>query len=391
MPTTVGGYVQSPVYCVRFPDGAALTSVSTVRTLEPFDDLKSCDFHISYDTPHGVQESHFTVDTEVSSRSDCVDGQQSAMQWRRNFEAALYRHARARWREREATREGLNPEEISRKSKDEWAMMRCCVPLDRVTVTGISDFHSFATLVSLDIALNELEKVQWNPEHLTAGDLLGPDGDRAATKHTQTMSDPPKRKTLSIPVVKRNTSSPRPGDATPPRISAELHPTRSTTYISSTLPPHLAAVGRNPELADIAPESESNSYQFNLAILNAQEHFAETLQSAVSAAAHGVYKPGAQRPRMVMSIAGMDCLAGECGRAIRSDVLGDDELEHGNGASSKRRSSTLDSLQVGEDESDAAHALHKAEKAAMAAKIFGLKEDEGIWRTSQIAEPPDTQ
>jgi sterol 3beta-glucosyltransferase len=101
-----------------------------------------------------------------------------------------------------------------------------------------------------------------------------------------------------------------------------------------------------------------------VAVLNEQAWFAEALQSAVHGSTGRKYKSGVKRPKVIMDVAGYDCLAT------------DDEVGAQGGILSRTSTSSSD----GEDDDlGFASETLKAEKAALAAKVFGLREDEGIY------------
>jgi sterol 3beta-glucosyltransferase len=242
-------------------------------------------------------------------------------------------------------------------------MLRICIPLDRVEINGISDYHGFATLVGLDVELDDASEVSWHPEHIAQGDFTGsldstPGGRR---KQPGSGASTPKR-TFSIKGAFGKNGS---GQQTPPPSS----PLKQSTYIDSTLPPRLAWAAHGKDEATppgwALGEDWRQQYTFNVAVLNEQAWFAEALQSAVHASAGRKYKAGIKRPRMVMEVAGYDCLAT------------DEEVEAQTGALSRTSTS---SSEAEDEETGFANETRKAEKAALAAKVFGLREDEGIYR-----------
>ena len=247
-------------------------------------------------------------------------------------------------------------------------MMRCCVPLDSVIITGISDYHGFASLVGLDIALGKSQPVSWYPGNITQGDLAGGAGDRVRRQSTGP-STPSKSFSFksAIPFLKSN--SPKPSrDTSPTRTPSEAH---GPMYIDTTFPPWLASalansVKENPTVYE-EDQPSTNSFTFNVAVLNEKAWFAEALQAAVETSAGRRYKTGVTRPSMVLNVGGHDCLAT------------DEELESSGGEVSQV--STRSSEDLDEEKEDKfVSETRKAEKAAMAAKVFGLKEEEPIWR-----------
>ena len=234
------------------------------------------------------------------------------------------------WRRREAIRRGVDPKDVKDGpgNKDEWAMMRCCVPLDRVTIKGVQDYHSFATLVGLDVELDEQRNV-WHPEKIAGGDFTSNDEVRSSRVKdlvkTVTGLDAPRRSFSfrnSIPFVKRSNSDQSPdrklerslsmgfpfhkAKAEPQMDSASTSastpesvnspspaPIRreSTTWIDFTIPPVLA------EGTSYATDWR-DSFAFNVAVLNEQAWFVEALEAAVAAAAERKYRHDAARPKM---------------------------------------------------------------------------------------------
>ncbi|ORY35482.1 hypothetical protein BCR39DRAFT_461494 [Naematelia encephala] len=314
--------------------------LSSVRRLEPLDPDKPCDFHVTYETPEGPRITFFSVDTE-----------QSAIAWRRQFEAAIFRHARVRWRQNKAAKDGLNPDSPTDDMDGQhWTMMRCCLPLDRVRLKGVTDYHSFATLVGLDVELSDGEAVDWHPE--------------------RSRDSSPDRPFSSSP----RSSSPL--AETPPVLaeSAKSPTRKSTHYLDSTLPPRLSHAAQAQASKLSAPpykrgDEHGRVFDFNVAVLNEQVWFAEALEAAVKASAHRKYKDGAKRPKMVLDIGGYDCLTS------------DDEVE--NPITGLRRTSTQDSSDLEDDDEagkpSSSGQSRKEQRIAKVARLFGLKEDEGIW------------
>jgi len=373
----------------------ALISVSSVVRLEPFNDEHPCEFRITYEAPDDPRVSHFTVDTE-----------QSAAQWRKAFEGALFRHARIHWRKNEAIRRGAKPEDF-KETVEEWTMMRCCVPLNIVTIKGVQDYHSFATLVGLDIDLGDRE-MNWRPEKIAEGDFSY-DNDRRQSKHkapnapegdltgndgrrpsktkdivrSATSFDAPRRSfsiKKSLPFANSRASSPgRQPERTPsfnlpfgkktesPRESpeAEFPPIRreQTKWIDTTVPPRLAQATKNQTVEWEAGHDGQQRINFNVAVLNEQSWFVEALEAGVAAAGQRKLRPGAKTPKMSLDVAGYDCLAT------------DEEIEADKGMP---RTSTSSSEE--DTGPQATREMRKSQKASMAAKVFGLNEDEGIWR-----------
>jgi sterol 3beta-glucosyltransferase len=181
-----------------------------------------------------------------------------------------------KWRHTAATRLGKEPE------SDLWNTLRYCVPLNRLTVCAVGDYHGFATLVSLRVALD-----------------------------------------------------------TPHR---EIFPVNNT--ISDNM--------RRLYLEKDAPD-DATSFNFNLAVITDQERFVHQLSDALAVARGRHLKPDAPTPTMSLSIAGIDLLQ--------------DEVEQ-------------TPNEVEPAESLPAKIARKAERSHLAAKVFGLHEEEGMWRKS---------
>ena len=340
---------------------------------------------------------------------------QSALLWRKSFESALFRHARKHWRQNEAQRRGIRPEDVQDgPSEEEWTTLRCCIPIDRVTIQGIQDFHSFMTLVGLDVELNDRQTLTWHPEHVAQGDFSGNDGsDRLPTRTTHATDlaktvnglDVPTRSSSSrmdsipagkdrsrdesvdakprrsyslkpsFPFVGSNRESIRDSSPDRPR-SDHLKPIQrqSSVWIDSGLPPRLARGPTSESLPGYEPSADRQpSFDFNIAILNEQSWFIEALKAAVAAGRDRRYRPHVERPKVSFELAGNDCLAT------------DEDMEE-EGALLRRSSATSsqNTEEAVEDATDperqASREIRKTEKATMAAKMFGLKENEGIWR-----------
>jgi sterol 3beta-glucosyltransferase len=321
--------------------------------MEPFDQDHPCDFRITFETAHlGSREFFFSVDNE-----------QSAAKWRKSLEAALYRHARHKWRENMA-KAGHRLDGVD--GPEDWTTMRSCLPLDRVTIKGLSDYHGFVTLVGLDVSLDG-ERVEWRPEDTAAGDYSG------RIYNTPSKSSFPKslfhrhssgdRNHAEDEISLRRSHSDHRNASTTSEVTAPPSPSRQATgYIDTVIPPHLANSPNDASTTQKFVAPDGNSYEFNVAVLNEQAWFAEALQSAVGAAHERNFKQAVTRPKMKLEIAGFDCLATD------EDV----EQQH------QRNSASSD------DAEDRGHSLtkdmRKAEKGAMAAKVFGLKEDEPVYR-----------
>lgn len=383
--------------------------------MEPFDPEHPDDFHIIYDTPNGEQRSHLSVDTE-----------QSAMQWRRAFEGALFRHATSQWKSKQAAKHGLN---FAEEDKDKWTTLRACIPLDRVTISGVQDYHSFVTLLGLEVDLDDVQKVDFDPSndvddgdpvneelhhgHVHSGRTkpgnakcpIGLQRTDSPVIMTPTSTEPPSLISRASTLTRKSTEG---GHSTPPTSpgvdtptkkfslrntleraftpgshSREPSPTRKSTgphWLDTTVPKPLAKATKlttydpaNTE-SQIDPEAD---YSFNIAVHTEQTWFVESFQRAVENAHKRRYKAGVQRPRMIFNVAGFDCL------------MTDEELD---GPMETPLSGTSDDEDEGEEEDQdtkeesrtqkTVKATRKAEKTSMAAKVFGLDEADGIWRTS---------
>lgn len=343
-----------------------------------------------------------------------MDNGASAIRWRRHFESVLFRHARERFREahsRDAAALGHDPTVRT----DQWGLLRCCVPLDRAIIRGIGEYHSFATLVNLEVLLEDHVQVTWHPEEVAKGNYDGY-GSVASRIDTPTRSrslrsalpsfkrgrksagtgsqeSSPKLSPLSVsttaPELSLDSSSDTPKSPDSVR-SHEGIKREDTRYMDSALnslpifnrlghsktfsgqnhsprssisiPPSPRADGSS---TPTSMEEVQNTFEFLVAVLNEQAWFAAALKEAVAEGHKRHYKEGATPAKMVLDVGGYDCLAT------------DDDLE-------KVSSDNDSSEHLDEDEEDRGKPLivtetRKAEKAAMAARIFGLREDEGIW------------
>lgn len=426
-----------PLRCVlRESDDGALwqnqkliSVVSNVRRMEPFDPEHPTDFHMVYETPSGIQKTHLSVDTE-----------QSAMQWRRAFEGALFRYAASQWKLKQAQRLGVD---VSAEDKDKWTMVRACVPLDRVTISGVQDYHSFVTLLGLEIDLDDVDTINFDPSNEVNRDdpveqqlhqsidggqyhkHAPPHEAHAQRQQPQTQIDPVKRTfslrrtdsptTISSPastetgsdLTQRSTkkvndgtaSTPAssPGIDTPtkrfslrntieraftPTHSRDPSPTRKQSapkWIDTTVPGPLAKATKlsiHDSADPDAPPEVEAEYSFNIAVHTDQNWFVHSFEQAVDVAKQRRYKAGVKRPKMVFNVAGHNCL------------ITDEELDH---PIERHVSITSDEDEVEQDESPPSEvdrtqktikATRKAEKTSMAAKVFGLDEADGIWRES---------
>ncbi|WWC71508.1 uncharacterized protein I206_105466 [Kwoniella pini CBS 10737] len=293
---------------------------SAVRQCEPFDPQQPCDFFVTHETPSGLRRTHFTVDTE-----------QSASQWRRAFDGALYKNAKAKWR--------LEKGDLS----DEWSYLRCCFPLDRTRIKGISPYHSFATLVGLDVSLEQTR--QKDVCNISTGIVEG----------DITTEDEPvhKIRTPTSENLKRSLSSPR----TPP-VERSASPARMQFFNN------VAAFSSDETKSNVV-----NHMDVNIGVFNEQVWFAKALESAVVAASQRKFKLNVQLPPVVFQISGHDL--------VTTDEDMDETID------SARSSMHSDEAIGGDEEKSSGGVLllaaRKAERASMAAKVFGLKEEEGVW------------
>lgn len=373
-----------------------LTAVSNALRLSPYDPSAPREFYLTYDSPDGNRTVHFSVDNEQSSN-----------QWRRLFEGALFRQARQKFRESHMA-EGIDAETKEDLIKDDerWSMIRCCVPLNRVEVEGTADFHSFATLIKLSVELESNQHLTWHPEHLADGNYDG-----YARRSVDLPSTPPRSKTEGETSSKRNSLLPkfrigRSGsrDSSPVRQqSRELSRERSHEKTRASFD----CANERPYWTDIdrvsgteAPPSgvstpaivgymdsamqvtfdrecfqahairtedtewgEENIFQMLVALMNDQRWFADSLREAVTKAHTRRYKEGATHMKMQLDVGGYDCLAT------------DDDLEADD--------ASIPSVDEEEDEEVGKPRFvveaRKAQKTALAARVFGLRESEGIW------------
>ncbi|KAK6910724.1 hypothetical protein I203_104756 [Kwoniella mangroviensis CBS 8507] len=255
-------------------------------------------------------------------------------QWRRSFDRALFRSAKARWR-------SANGQE---EASDEWSYMRCCVPLDRTTIKGISPYHSFATLVGLEANLRNTRQVD---SCSLSGKVVQGDFTTEEESAVQKVRTPPAE------MLKRSFSSPRGSEhrSASPARKHFFGPIAQTMPEDSTL-----------------TVSYGNRLEFNIGVFNEQAWFTKALQTAVLAAAQRRYKPDVQLPPVIFQISGHDVVAT------------DEDLEQ---TLDSFRTSSQSGESIHDEEDSRGDALlqetRKAERASMAAKVFGLKEDEGVW------------
>lgn len=396
-----------------------LLQVSSIRNLEPFDPARPRDFFVVYDAMDGLRRTHFSVDTE-----------QSAVQWRRAFQSALFRHARMQWRKSEAEKsasrsgtgaagtgsEGGGPQ-TTVDYQNSWSTIRCCLPLDRVTIRGIGDYHNFSTLASLDIHLGKQKN-----RFPSASDCGGSFASDMTIPRAPPPNAPPPttgpahsaqpcliQRTSSLkgalPFIKRSVSGSReasPSRAPPARSDSAMTPAQRFEQLNAQMPPLPPMHGRTPSgshtpMTGAVPGigettlglggDDEHTMSFNLALYNEQAWFAEALQAAVQAAAARKLRPGARETRSVVDIAGYDCLATDDEQpewasssapnsAPSSDHEGDDdddEAERDNGDGSRPGPSAA------RHDRHRAREMSKAAKISMASKIFGLREEDGVY------------
>lgn len=260
-------------------------AVSSVDTIRPRDDTKASDIHLNFTLEGSHKSLFFTVDTP-----------QSAAQWRRHIEAALFRIFRRRWRHKATSVAGKEPE----SSVDQWNTLRFCVPLHRLALIDEGDYHGFATLLSLKVDLDESQRL------VSAGTFF-------AAADTASITD-------------------------------------------NLLNMHLRA------------KSDTDlTFNFNLAVITEQGSFIDKLRHGIQVAHLRHPKADVDANRLIFNIAGIDCLASE------------DDIER----EVQEESRPSESLP--------ARIARKAEKAHTAAAVFGLHEEEGIWRKSEESVADDSE
>lgn len=357
----------------------------------------------TYDSADGERTSHFSVDNE-----------QSAITWRRYFEGALFKHSRQRFRDahrRDSLGMGvMNSLEGGNAAETEgWSMLRCCVPLDRVTVAGVSQYHSFATLVKLDVKLDSDSHVPWHPEEAAEGNYGGyakysehpgefETARRSVSEDTISRQGSQRKTSRFLPSLgsrSRDSSKDRARGkdkrasfASPLRVETAPAMTESPRSSLDNSPPAPSPVARSqtvyldampPERLKTAGQvawdehheddaMSSNAFDIIVGVLNEQAWFVEVLEPAVRAAHERRYKEGVKPARFSLDVAGYDCLAKDDDIEAHRDSIG--------------TSSESSSLHDDDEDAGKPRALveaRKHEKAAMAARVFGLREDEGIW------------
>ncbi|WVO14361.1 hypothetical protein L204_101994 [Cryptococcus depauperatus] len=253
-------------------------------------------------------------------------GRQSAGQWRRAFHAAIFRQMKSKWHQ-------------EHNSGDDWSVMRVCIPLDKVHIKGISAYHNLATLIGLEVDLDSSSR-----HNLIPTPQIQQSGNIANQKVSKSPS-----------TTRKNSFLPRRS------ISLNFH-SQSPTLSEKSNKPQFSTTNTMDIIAGSNCTSDSELFSFNLAVLNERAWFAEAVQSAVAASRERQYKPGVTKPKFVMEIGGNDCLAT------------DQDLDPGKSKSSY-------SAEADDDDSDnqLVQETRKKAKAALAAKVFGLREDEEVW------------
>lgn len=225
-------------------------------------------------------------------------------------------------------------------------MMRVCIPLSRVTLKGITRYQAFATLIGLDVGIDA---------------MLHPALSPLSSLENQLGDAPHKPKRIHAPTI---------SSIKPPTLPFSRTTSRKSQL--SSLQAGDADAAKSFESSNGYSASQDNlneqkSLAFNIAVLNEQVWFAEALQSAANASKLRKYAETAKEPKIVLEVDGHDCLAA------------DDELELKSLGSPGSNESEED-----EDSGDGLlQQTRKREKAFMAAKVFGLKEEEGIWSEYQ--------
>lgn len=373
----------SPEMITTYPAGDEKSRVrpifslllSTVIRLEPFDEHLPTDFVFAYDSPNGVRNLHFNV-----------DNQESAITWRRYFESALYRYSRQRLRDSHRESQGVMSGLDCIQAPEGWSMLRVCVPLDRATVRGVSKYHSFATLVKLGVDLDDDSNVTWDHKSnqgsaLSSDRLFDEPGEIEAPRSPVT-EDKGSRRSRFLPSLSRSRDSSRERGKLEKRNSGQFpSPLRTETAPTSSAAsdePYSARSRRTKTYLDaipvmsneLLPDEELNMFEFALGVLNEQAWFVRVLEPAVEAAHGRHYKPDVKPAKFSIDVGGYDCLAK------------DDDIEAHRDGRQSEDSSEGSSMQDEDEEAGKPLALieaRKQEKALMAARVFGLKEDEGLW------------
>lgn len=246
-------------------------------------------------------------------------------------------------------------------------MLRCCIPLDRIHIRGIAEYHSFATIIGMDVMNVRRTPRYGYTDHLP---FSGP-ADQAHLK------DRFPRRSFSlkdkVPFIRsgRNSrdTSPSRGATTPPRRTSQLADITdrkgSTTPTPSSALHEVFSPANNTGLPSLS-EANAPVVPFNVAVLNDLSWFAEALTLANKAARLRQYKPDATPPEVLLSLGGFDCLTNEG----EPEFIADEET---NSTPSGQNGSSDENLPEGMDDP-------KAQKAALAAKVFGIRPDEKIWR-----------
>lgn len=361
-----------------------LMKVSSIRSIAPLDPAHPHDLVMTYDTVEGQppRTMRYSVDTP-----------ESALQWRREIEGALFRHARARWaRRRQAA---ANPEDPNAPRGDlsesapgepagmeEWSMLRVCIPLDRIHLLACEDYHGFARLLNIDVDLERDQSVDNLPYNaskaaptlygdshvvkLNPGDDLPPI-DRAETAPALEARPSPTTERSSMSLRKTLTSIGSPRREHSPARRDPSTPPAPLTYIPTRIPspgpdgsPSFCGSAAKPSEDDLA-----NSCNMRIGLLNQHDWFAKAFNAALHASHGRRYKDPQHKPQVIIKVGDHDCLKADDEH---------DEHEHS-------RDSSLDSENSQHDPEDTHHGYSaaKAEKAAMAAKVFGIDPEDEIW------------
>ncbi len=134
--------------------------LGTIKRLYPLDPEHPCDIRLQYSMGHQHGEAQFTVDTR-----------ESALEWHRQLEAALFEHdrgqryqillaKRAKQRQLGLERgEALDADAPTLFGEDGkgWEMLRICIPLDRVVDAMCEDYLQIARIIALEVDLTDPE------------------------------------------------------------------------------------------------------------------------------------------------------------------------------------------------------------------------------------------
>ena len=339
------------------------------------------------------------------------------MRWGRAIEGALFHQARKMWQKKPIGNGQDLQANTEKPEEGEWTMLRCCVPLDRVTVEGVTDYHAFATLVDLEIAVQETtssgkrnphwflnERARFTPSpRPPSQDSVDRTMTRSSSASSQdTLQDTPSASPLGLEaecdsdrdqstrsksagILSPIQSGPRPGSSSnvphrgrsllpklsrSPPVDPKLNQPRPMPWIDPAFS-DMTRDSSSPDMFRSAPSSSKT--EFKLALLNEQAWFVNELQKAIENVANLEYRAEATPPRMIMEVGGHDCLEtdDESEREAGVDTLGMSTATSDSGAMVERSMTNDD--------------VHKAEVAAMAAKSFGLEDLHDIYGTSQAS------